>query len=32
MGEGGTIVVLSVLLFFVSMALGPWLKRKPLAA
>jgi zinc transport system permease protein len=28
MGEGGTIVVLSVLLFFVSMAIGPWLKRR----
>jgi zinc transport system permease protein len=32
MGEGGTIVVLSVILFFGSMALGPWLKRKPVAA
>ena len=32
MGEGGTIVVLSVLVFFVSMVLGPWLKAKPLAA
>ena len=29
MGEGGTIVVLSVVLFFVSMALGPWLKSTP---
>jgi zinc transport system permease protein len=35
MGEGGTIVVLSVFLFFVSMVVGPWLKPKrsePLAA
>jgi zinc transport system permease protein len=29
MGEGGTIVCLSVLLFFVSMVVGPWLKKEP---
>jgi hypothetical protein len=27
MGEGGAIVVLSVLLFFLSMVIGPWLKK-----
>jgi zinc transport system permease protein len=29
MGEGGTIVVLSVVFFFVSMAIGPWLRGRP---
>jgi zinc transport system permease protein len=29
LGEGGTIVVLNVMLFFLSMVLGPWLRRRP---
>jgi zinc transport system permease protein len=29
LGEGGTIVVLNVLLFFVSMFIGPWLRNRP---
>jgi zinc transport system permease protein len=30
LGEGGTIVVLSVVFFFLSMLLGPWLRNRPL--
>jgi zinc transport system permease protein len=29
LGEGGTIVVLNVALFFVSMVVGPWLRTRP---
>jgi zinc transport system permease protein len=32
LGEGGTIVVLSVVFFFVSMVVGPWLRDRPLAS
>jgi zinc transport system permease protein len=31
LGEGGTIVVLSVVFFFVSMLVGPWLRGRPSA-
>jgi zinc transport system permease protein len=29
LGEGGTIVLLNVLLFFASMVIGPWLRNRP---
>jgi zinc transport system permease protein len=29
LGEGGTIVLLNVLLFFASMLIGPWLRNRP---
>ena len=29
LGEGGTIVLLNVLLFFASMFIGPWLRNRP---
>jgi hypothetical protein len=31
LGEGGTIVVLSVVFFFLSMLVGPWLRGRPVA-
>jgi zinc transport system permease protein len=30
LGEGGTIVLLNVLLFFASMVVGPWLRNRPI--
>jgi zinc transport system permease protein len=31
LGEGGTIVVLSVVFFFLSMLIGPWIRGRPVA-